>query len=345
MKKGKYIGLVGAGYWGKNLVRVFTELKVLKTICDIDENVLKERKKEHPGIKTTKNFDEILKDKEIKGVVIAAPAALHYKLTKKSLFSGKDVFVEKPLALKEREARELVEISEKKNLILMVGHLLLYHPAIIKIKELIKKNTLGDIRYIYSNRLNFGKLRTEENVLWSFAPHDIAVILDLIKDILGTPKKVNVVAVGKNYLQNKIPDVALGFLEFEKNKAAHIFVSWLNPFKEQKLSIIGEKAMVVFDDQSEEKLTLYEHKVKKSGKRLEALKDKGRIVKISKKEPLKEEASHFLECIRKRKKPITDGKEGLEVLKILEALQRSINNNGKSIFLKINYGILVSQNS
>lgn len=333
MKK-KYIGLIGAGYWGKNLVRVFTELGALKTICDIDRKVLLERQKEFPAIKITTNFEEILKDKEIKGVVISAPAALHYKLAKKSLLFGKDVFVEKPLALKVKEAEELVELSEKKKLILMVGHLLLYHPAVIKIKEIIRKNILGDVRYIYSNRLNFGRLRTEENVLWSFAPHDIAVILDLIEDILGMPKKVNVIAIGKHYLQKKIPDVTLSFLEFERNKAAHIFVSWINPFKEQKLSIIGEKAMVVFDDQSENKLILYKHKVKKIGNRLEALRDKGRIIKISKKEPLKEEAKHFLGCIEKRKKPITDGREGLEVLKILEACQRSMDNNGKPIFLK-----------
>jgi UDP-2-acetamido-3-amino-2,3-dideoxy-glucuronate N-acetyltransferase len=334
MKSKKNIGLVGAGYWGKNLIRVFNELGSLKTVCDIDKKILAQRKKEYPDIKVTDNFNEILNDKEIKGVVIATPAISHYKFSKKALLSGKDVFVEKPLALKVKEAEELVKISKNKKLILMVGHLLLYHPAIIKIKELIKKGIFGDIRYIYSNRLNFGKLRTEENVLWSFAPHDIAVILGLIEDILGKPRKVTVVAVGKNYLQEKIADIGLIFLEFEKNKAAHIFVSWINPFKEQKLSIIGEKAMIVFDDQSENKLILYKHRAKKVDDRFEALKDEGENIQIPKKEPLKEEAKHFLDCIEERKNPITDGKEGLEVLKILDACQKSINNKGKPIFLK-----------
>lgn len=332
----KNIGLIGAGYWGQNLIRVFSELGVLKIICDLNKNVLLERKKEYPYLKTTTNFDDILKDKTIEGVVISAPAALHYKLTKKSLFAGKDVFVEKPLALKVKEAEELVKIAKNNKKILMVGHLLLYHPAIKKVKELIKNKELGEVRYIYSNRLNFGKLRTEENVLWSFAPHDIAVILDLIEDILGMPKKVNVIAVGKNYLQKRIPDVTLSFLEFEKNKAAHIFVSWLNPFKEQKLSIIGSKGMVVFDDQSKEKLTLFKHKIRWKKEIPEAIKDKGKVIKIANKEPLKEEAKHFLECIKKRKRAITDGREGLEVLKILDACQRSMDNNGKSIFLKSN---------
>lgn len=334
MEKQKNIGLIGAGYWGKNLVRVFYQLGVLDTICDLDKKVLEERKKEYPDINITDNFEEILKKKTIKGIVIATPAATHYKLARRALLAGKDVFVEKPLALKVKEAEELVKLAENKKLILMVGHLLLYHPAIIKIKELIRKGALGEVRYIYSNRLNFGKIRTEENVLWSFAPHDVAVILDLMKDILGKIKKINVITVGKNYLQEKIPDVTLSFLEFEKNKAAHIFVSWINPFKEQKLSIIGEKAMIVFDDQAEDKLILYRHKVKRIGNYFEALKDEGKVIKIAQKEPLKEEAKHFLDCIKKRKKPITDGKEGLEVLKILDACQRSINNNGKAIFLK-----------
>lgn len=327
------IGLIGAGYWGKNLVRVFAELGTLKTICDLDEKVLAERKKEHSQLQTTTNFDDILEDKDIKGVVIAAPAALHYKLTKKSLLAGKDVFVEKPLALKVKEAEELVRISQKQKRILMIGHLLLYHPAVKKLKELVKNKKLGEVYYVYSNRLNFGKLRTEENVLWSFAPHDVAVIIDLIEDILGMPKKVSVIAVGASHLQEKIPDTTLSFLKFNNKKAAHIFVSWLNPFKEQKLAVIGSKAMVVFDDQAEDKLTLFDHKVNWEKEVPSAVKGKGRVIKIQKGEPLKNEAKHFLECIKKRKKPLTDGKEGLEVLKILDACQRSIDNNGKLVNL------------
>lgn len=203
----------------------------------------------------------------------------------------------------------------------MVGHLLHYHPAIVKLKEIIKKGELGEIRYICSNRLNFGKLRREENVLWSFAPHDISLILD----ILGVPKKI--LAIGKAYLQKDILDTTLTVLEFEKNQTAHIFVSWLNPFKEQKLSIIGSKKMVVFNGVKNE-LKSYSHRVK-NGKNnnLEAIKAKGMVVKISLKEPLMEEARHFLECIKERKTPKTNGEEGLEVLKILNYCQKSIMKN------------------
>jgi len=316
--------LVGCGYWGKSLVRVFYKLGALKIICDKDKKILEERKKEYPGLQVTTNFDRILKDKEIKGIVIATPAATHYKLTKQSLLAGKDVFVEKPLALKVKEGKELVKIAKKKKLILMVGHLLLYHPAMVKLEEIIKKGELGDIRYIWSNRLNFGKLRREENVLWSFAPHDISVIID----ILGIPERV--IAMGKSYLQQNIPDVTLSFLEFRNRRAAHIFVSWLNPFKEQKLSVIGSEAMAVFDDQAKNKLIVYHHKVVwQKDKNPEAMRAKGEIINIPEKEPLVEEAKHFLECVKKRKTPRTDGKEALDVLKVLDACQKSLDHNGK----------------
>jgi len=315
------VGIVGAGYWGKNLIRVFNQLGVLKIVCDTNKKILKERKKEYPNICFTNRFSDILKDKEIKGVVIATPAVTHYKLTKETILAGKDVFVEKPLALKVKEGEELVKLAQDRKLILMVGHLLLYHPAIIELKKIIRRGELGEIRYIWSNRLNFGKLRYEENVLWSFAPHDISVIIDF----LGMPEKVK--AVGKSYLQKNISDTTLSFLEFKKGKAAHIFGSWLNPFKEQKLTLIGSKKMVVFNG-VENKLIIYCHKVKKQrDKNLKAIKANGKIIKFLKKEPLMEEAKHFLECIKKRKIPKTDGKEALNVLKILDASQRSLLKN------------------
>lgn len=320
----KNIAIIGVGYWGKNLVRVFDQLGVLKIICDSNKKILLERKKDFPKLKISTNFLKILKDKEIKAIVIATPAATHYKLAKEALLAGKDVFVEKPLALKVKEGKELVELAQKKKKILMVGHLLLYHPAIIKLQEMIKKGELGDIYYIWSNRLNFGKLRKEENVLWSFAPHDISIIID----VLGMPEKV--ITVGKDYIQNKIiPDITLTFLEFKKRKTAHIFVSWLNPFKEQKLSIIGSKAMAVFDGVKNE-LVIYFHKIRwQENKNPEAIKAKGKIIKVSKKEPLLEEVKHFLECIKTREKPKTDGEEALKVLKVLDACQKSLSKKGK----------------
>ncbi len=326
----KSIGLIGAGYWGKNLVKAFNQLGVLKIICDLDEDVLRKRKEEYPRLKITTNFSEILKDKEIKGLVVSTPAATHYKLTKKALLAGKDVLVEKPLALEVKEGEELVKLAKKKKRILMVGHLLLYHPAVIKLIELVKKRKLGEVRYIWSNRLNFGKLRREENVLWSFAPHDISIIIQ----ILGMPKRIR--AIGKTYLQKNIPDATLSFLEFAKGKAAHIFVSWLNPFKEQRLSVIGSQAMAVFDDQAVEELVVYRHKVKlQKNKILEAFRMEGRAIKTLRglTLPLSEEARHFLECIKKRKTPKTDGAEALNVLRVLDICQRSLNQNGKSINL------------
>ena len=315
------LGLIGAGYWGKNLVRVFCELGVLDIICDLDENVLKERKKNHPKLKITKDLNDILNDKEIKGVIISSPAAIHYDLVKKVLSSGKDVFVEKPLALDVKQGKELVKIAREKKLILMVGHLLLFHPAVIKLKEIIKSGKLGEVDYIYSNRLNFGKLRKEEDVLWSFAPHDISVIVD----IMGMPKKVS--STSKAYLQKDIADIFYGSLEFSKGKAAHIFVSWLNPFKEQKLVIVGSKQMAVFDDQAEDKLVIYSRKVKwQKNKNPEAIKSDGKIIRILEKEPLLEEAKHFLQCVKERKKPITDGSSALNVLKVLDDF-RNVSKN------------------
>ncbi len=330
------VAIIGCGYWGKNLVRNFYELGALKTVCDLNRACLEELKARYPQILITDSADDIFIDKNIEGVVIATPTTTHYQITKQALLNNKDVFVEKPLALKVKEGKELVNLAEKKNKILMVGHLLLYHPAIVKLEEIIRNGDLGEVRYIYSNRLNFGKLRREENVLWSFAPHDISVILDLMKNVLGTLRKVNVMAVGKAFLNNKIPDITLNFLEFANGKATHIFVSWLNPFKEQKFCVIGSRAMAIFNDIAQDKLIIYKHKVEKNQNgELEAKKVEAEVIRISETEPLKEEARHFLECIRDRKIPRTDGREGLEVLKILDACQKSMDKSGKLIKLKL----------
>lgn len=326
--KSDNIALIGAGYWGKNLLRVFNQLGVLKIICDIDKKLLEDKKNEYPDLLTTTNFEAILKDKDIKAVVIASSAATHYKLAKTALEAGKDVFVEKPLALKIKEGEELAKLARKRKRILMVGHLLLYHPAIIELRKIIKKGDMGDIHYIWSNRLNFGKLRREENVLWSFAPHDISVIIEL----LGMPIRVS--ARGKSYVQKNIPDITITLFEFKNNQSAHIFVSWLNPFKEQKLSVIGSKAMAVFDDQAKDKLVVYSHKVKLNNYKCpEAIKSEGKTIKIPFKEPLVEEAKHFLECIKERKQPKTDSNEALKVLKVLNACQKSLGEKKKGIKL------------
>lgn len=310
----KNIGMVGIGYWGKNILRNLSEIGVLKTACDLEEEVISSLKKEFPDIEYTTSFEKILQDSEISAVVISTPSTTHAEFVKKAISADKDVFVEKPLALNVKEAEEIVRLAEKKNRILMVGHILQYHPAVLKLKELISSGELGKIQYIYSNRLNIGKLRTEENILFSFAPHDISVILYLLEE-----EPVNIYSFGGDYLNKGIYDITLTTLEFRNGIKSHIFVSWLHPYKEQKLVVVGDKAMAVFDDVSKEKLFLYPHKIEwKDGKIPVAQRAEYEIIPVEKKEPLKEELKHFIECINLRKKPKTDGEEGLKVLKVLE---------------------------
>lgn len=315
-----FIGLVGAGYWGRNILRNLHELGVLHTICDKDRPLLQEYSKEYHGVKVTTSFEKILNDQAIKAVAIATPAQTHYELTKAALEADRDVFVEKPLALTIREGEELVELAQTRDKVLMVGHILHYHPAVITLKGLIKEGKLGKIQYIYSNRLNIGKLRTEENILWSFAPHDISVILGLLEE-----DPIRVSAFGGTYVTNGVYDVTLTTLEFRNQVKAHIFVSWLHPFKEQKLIVVGSTTMAVFDDVSEEKLFIYPHKIEwKDGKIPVAQKADYYPVDIEHKEPLQEELRHFVECVLNRKKPRTDGEEGLRVLRVLQETERSL---------------------
>jgi len=312
-----HVALVGAGYWGKNILRNLWELGALRYAYDSSPDRVRELKSQYPDVHFAESIDEIKSDPEVFGVCIATPASTHYNLVKDFLLAGKDVFVEKPLSLSTQEAEELVEIAEKHNRILMVGHILRYHPAVRKLKELIKLGEIGELQYIYSNRLNIGKLRTEENILWSFAPHDISVILYLVGD---EPERVY--AYGGCYIQPHIYDVTVTILEFPRNIKAHIFVSWLHPFKEQKLVVVGSKNMAVFDDTSKEKLSLYPHKIKwVNGVIPVAEKAERVVIDVEEKEPLKEELRHFLECISTRKRPLTDGKEGLQVLRVLERAQ------------------------
>jgi UDP-2-acetamido-3-amino-2,3-dideoxy-glucuronate N-acetyltransferase len=315
-----FIALAGLGYWGKNLLRNFYELGVLHTACDADPVTLSELQKKFPETNYCNSFDNLLSNQEIQAIAIATPAATHGELIKKAFKAGKDVFVEKPLALTVKEGEELVRLAEKGARILMVGHILQYHPAVIKLKELISTGQLGKIQYIYSNRLNIGKLRTEENILWSFAPHDISVILMLLEE-----EPENVYAFGGDYLNKGIYDTTMTTLEFKNGVKSHIFVSWIHPYKEQKLIVVGSKAMVVFDDVSKEKLFFYPHTIEwKDGKIPIAQKADYKVIPIESAEPLKRELSHFIECVIQRKMPSTDGSEGLRILKILEQAEKCI---------------------
>jgi len=237
------VAVIGSGYWGKNLVRNFHNIGVLKLVCDKNGTLLDKVREQYAGVETCLAFNDVILHDNINTVVISTPAETHYRLAREALLSKKHVFVEKPLVLHENEGHELVSLAKENNRRLMVGHLLQYHPVFVRLKELATTGKLGRINYIYSNRLNLGKIRSEENILWSFAPHDISMILSLAGE---DPESV--MATGGNYLHQKIADVTTTHLEFSSGLQAHIFVSWLHPFKEQKLILVGDRKMAVFDD-------------------------------------------------------------------------------------------------
>ena len=324
------VAVIGSGYWGKNLVRNFHKIGSLKLICDKNETLLAQFREQYPETETCMTLPDVLARQDIDGVVIATPAESHYMLAKEALLSGKHVFSEKPLVLESKQAEELTAIAGERQQVLMVGHLLQYHPAFIRLKELASSGELGRINYIYSNRLNLGKIRREENILWSFAPHDISMILALAED---EPETVS--AIGGNYLHQKIADVTMTHLEFFSGLQAHIFVSWLHPYKEQKLVVVGDRKMAVFDDTRPwpEKLLLYPHEITWEHNIPVAAKADAEYVELTEAEPLRTECEHFLECITAQKTPRTDGREALRVLKVLNAGQRSLDQGGKKIAL------------
>lgn len=325
------VAVIGAGAWGKNLIRVFNELGVLSTVCDTNEETLRVYKEQYPSLHFTQSYEALLHKADIDAVAVATPSVTHHEITKQALSSGKDVYVEKPVAMRVDEAEELISLAEKSQSILMVGHILRYHPAIRKLKELIDSGDLGNIQYIYSNRLNIGRIRTEENILWSFAPHDISVILHLLDEF---PTAVS--ATGGSYLQERIADVTLTSMDFQSGVKSHIFVSWLHPYKEQRLVIVGGKKMVVFDDLSDEKLFIYPHRVEWKDRIPVAQKAATEVVKIEMSEPLKNECEHFLNCLKNRTTPVTDGQEALRVLKVLNAAQESMSGGGSRVALSQN---------
>ena len=306
------IAVVGAGYWGKNVVRNFAALGALALIVDKDRSTVDRLSAEY-GVGSA-SLEQALADDLITGVAIAAPAVLHFQFAKASLEQGKHVFVEKPLALKMPEAEALTALADRMDRRLMVGHLLQYHSAFLKLREVVREGRLGRLRYLYSNRLNLGKIRSEEDILWSFAPHDISMILALVGQ---EPNWVD--AVGGYYLHDQIADVTTTHLSFPGGERAHIFVSWLHPFKEQKLVVVGTDAMAVFDDSEpwERKLVLFPHRVNwKDGAPVPQKADPVPM-SLEPSEPLRAECQHFLECIATGDSPRTDGHEGLRVLSVL----------------------------
>ena len=324
------IAVIGSGYWGKNLVRNYHSLGALKVICDKNETTLASLKEQYSDVEVCLAFNEVLGREDIRGLVIATPAETHFALAREAFLAGKHIYVEKPLVLDENEANELILLANERGLTLMVGHLLQYHHAFLKLKELAAKGELGCINYICSHRLNLGRIRREENILWSFAPHDISMILSLAGE---EPESVS--ATGGNYLHQKIADVTTTHLEFPSGLKAHIFVSWLHPFKEQKLVVVGDRKMAVFDDTMpwKEKLLLYPHQIHWENNILITAKAEPQAVGMLEEEPLRLECEHFLQCIATGQTPRTDGHEGLSVLRILNASQRSLDEKGKKRFL------------
>jgi len=324
------IAVIGAGYWGKNLVRNFHQLGVLKTICDGAQPIREDMAKAYPDVSVTATSADVLADPAITAVVIAAPAAVHHELAAQALNAGKHVFVEKPLSLTRTDGEALVRLAAQKQKTLFVGHILHYHAAVIRLKEMIRAGVIGRLQYIYSRRLSLGKIRREENILWSFAPHDISLILGLTGE---EPSYLD--SVGSNFLHARIADVTMTNLKFPSGIGAHIFVSWLNPYKEQKLVIVGSSGMLVFDDTQpvETKLVHYPHTINWQNGLPVPHKAESRPVDIAPiwKEPLKAECEAFLTAIQNGTPPLTSGEEGLRVLKILELSQHSLEQKENGV--------------
>lgn len=321
-----HVAVIGCGYWGKNLVRNFYHLGSLSAVVDATESGRKKAQEIAPGVPVYDSISAALESDAV-GIVIATPAETHYDLAKQALDAGKDVFVEKPMTLRYEEGLDLVRQAESQRRILLVGHVLEYHPAILKLLQLIRAGELGKVRYVYSNRLSLGKIRREENILWSFAPHDIAVILRLVGEM-----PFQVTATGGIYVQPNIADVTITSLLFGNGIRAHIFVSWLHPFKEQRLVVVGTRKMASFDDVSKS-LVLYDQRVEwKEGQPI-PVKNAGEAVKFAREEPLRKECQAFLDAVQTRKPPPTDGLSGLRVLRVLQAAERSLVTNGEPVKL------------
>ncbi|MEZ4749002.1 MAG: Gfo/Idh/MocA family oxidoreductase [Calditrichia bacterium] len=320
------LAIIGSGRWGMNHIRTASRLfgESLKTVCDVDPDRAAKVRDAAPKAAFVNDPRRILEDPEITAVIISTPAETHFTLAKSVLESGKHALVEKPMALFSRQAKELDELAQKNNRVLMVGHLLLFHPAIRKIKELINDGTLGKLQYIYSNRLNLGTVRKEENILWSFAPHDISVLQYFIGD-----DPVAVDAKGGVFLQPGIHDVTLTTLTYPNNIQAHIHVSWLHPFKEHRLVVIGDRSMVVFEDSRQsDKLVLYPKGIDwVNGEPVKRDED-FQVIDYEAPMPLDLEQLHFRDCIVNGEQPLTDGKNAVSVLEILEKAQNGLEKHG-----------------
>jgi len=329
------VAVVGVGYWGPNFVRNMDELPgcELVAVCDTASDKSEKIKETHPHLEFTNDFDSLLEGDRVDAVVIATGSDSHYKLACKAMERDKHVLVEKPMALKVSEAEEMVRLAEERKRVLLVGHLLRYHNGLIKLKQYMDDGYLGKILYVYTTRVNLGRIRKEESALWSFATHDISVVNYLLD---GQPDSVT--ASGQAYVRKGVEDVVFATLHFPKDVMAHLHVSWLDPHKIRKVTVVGDKKMAVLDDmQATEKLRIYDKGVDFTpsygdyGESLSIRIGDIYIPKITMSEPLKVECQHFLDCIEKGGRPLTDGRTGLEVLRVLEAAEQSLAEGSRSI--------------
>lgn len=332
------IGVVGAGYWGPNYLRIFSELEGgrCRCCCDLDEANLRKVKKAWPSTIVTKDYEEVAKDPDVDGVVITTPLDTHYEVARCCLEEGKHVLIEKPFTSTSKEAEKLIEMADKNNLVLMAGHVYRYNPGIVKLKEIMGE--LGDVYYASAERVGLGPIRKRANVLWDLVIHDISISTYLFDT---APKTVS--TEGASYIQEGVEDVVFLNLKFPNNVIFTVYATWIAPEKIRKVTVVGSKAMAVFDDvRKSEMLKVYEREVDKTlldstpeycnHQSIVALGDIY-LPRVDQSEPLKNQASHFLDCISKNKRPITDGYEGLKVIRILESAQKSLGGGGREVCL------------
>ena len=327
------VGVVGLGYWGPNLARNFDRLPEteLRWICDPSEESRARWAAEFPRAKAAADIDDLLADPELDAVVVATPVPLHAELAQRALRAGKHCFVEKPVAQSAAEAEQVVAAAREAGTVLMVGHLLEYHPGVAKLKEIASSGELGDIYYIYSNRLNLGKLRPDENALWSLGAHDVSVVLHLAGE---EPAEMH--AFGESYVQKHsgVEDVVFGYLRFPSGLVAHLHLSWLDPHKERRFTVVGSDKMATFDDMAiEQKVVVYDKGFDQQFSSYgEYIARSGDIwsPRISNEEPLRIECRHFAECVREGREPVSGADSGLRVVRVLEGLQRSLEETARA---------------
>jgi predicted dehydrogenase len=330
------VGVVGLGYWGPNLARNFDRLgdAELAYCCDLEEANLAKARSQYPQAVATDDYDRLLADDTLDAVVVATSVPTHYPLGKMAIEAGKHTFIEKPVALKAADAKDLLDTAEARGVTLMVGHLLEYHPAVAKMKELIDAGELGRVYYAYANRLNLGKVRQDENALWSLGPHDVSVLNYLTGD---EPEEVS--ARGECYLQDDVEDVVFGYIRYRSGVVGHLHVSWLDPHKSRKITVVGEKKMVVFDDmEADRKITVYDKGATTTRTKFETYGEfvtlhfgDIHIPRIGNEEPLRLECQHFVDAVRDGLRPRSDGRDALNVVKVLDAMEVSLREGGRPV--------------